>query len=270
MALDQVGEGLPADAPSGVVRNLGVKDYVLAGLAGLLAAAAILVWGIPGLDPSMWNEAAVAAGVRPPQTIFPGFWRIVSGWTFSALGVGGAIRLLTGVGAALGGVSAALVYLIVRQTLALLIRTGRPYPVWSGRIAPFFAFVAAFLFGIGDPLSRIARVFSPSLLRLTVVLAILHLALRWFVAGGRWRLFPLVALMGLLAAETPFAFLLPVLFIGAYVIVWHGILDGIYQKPEKLPEPDELPKWRMFFLFLGSLAFAAYLNAAEFASLGGE
>ena len=269
MALDQVGEGLPADAPSGVVRNLGVKDYVLAGLAGLLAAAAILVWGIPGLDPSMWNEAAVAAGVRPPQTIFPGFWRIVSGWTFSALGVGGAIRLLPGGGAALGGVSAALVYLIVRQTLALLIRTGRPYPVWSGRIAPFFAFVAAFLFGIGDPLSRIARVFSPSLLRLTVVLAILHLALRWFVAGGRWRLFPLVALMGLLAAETPFAFLLPVLFIGAYVIVWHGILDGIYQKPEKLPEPDELPKWRMFFLFLGSLAFAAYLNAAEFASLGG-
>ena len=84
MALDQVGEGLPADAPSGVVRNLGVKDYVLAGLAGLLAAAAILVWGIPGLDPSMWNEAAVAAGGRPPQTIFPGFWRIVSGWTSSA------------------------------------------------------------------------------------------------------------------------------------------------------------------------------------------
>ena len=58
MALDQVGEGLPADAPSGVVRNLGVKDYVLAGLAGLLAAAAILVWGIPGLDPSMSSPAS--------------------------------------------------------------------------------------------------------------------------------------------------------------------------------------------------------------------
>ena len=268
MASEPMEERLTASAPNDVW-GLGVKDVVLAGLAGLLAAAAIFVWGIPGLDPAMWNEVAVAAGVRPPQTIFPGFWRIFSGWAFSAFGVGGAIRLLTGVGAALGGASAAFVYLIIRQAFALLIRTGRSYPVWSGRIAPFFAFVAAFLFGISDPLSRIARVFSPSLLRLTVVLAILHLALRWLLVGGQWRLFPLVALMGLLAAETPFAFLLPAFFIGAYVLVWHGVLDGLYVKPEKLPEPDELPKWRMFFLFLGSLALGAYLNAAEFVSLGG-
>lgn len=268
MASEPMEARLTASAPNDVW-GLGVKDVVLAGLAGLLAAAAIFVWGIPGLDPAMWNEVAVAAGVRPPQTIFPGFWRIFSGWAFSAFGVGGAIRLLTGVGAALGGASAAFVYLIIRQAFALLIRTGRSYPVWSGRIAPFFAFVAAFLFGISDPLSRIARVFSPSLLRLTVVLAILHLALRWLLVGGQWRLFPLVALMGLLAAETPFAFLLPAFFIGAYVLVWHGVLDGLYVKPEKLPEPDELPKWRMFFLFLGSLALGAYLNAAEFVSLGG-
>lgn len=268
MASEPMEERLTVSAPNDVW-GLGVKDVVLAGLAGLLASAAIFVWGIPGLDPAMWNEVAVAAGVRPPQTIFPGFWRIFSGWAFSAFGVGGAIRLLTGVGAALGGVSVAFVYLIIRQAFALLIRTGRSYPVWSGRIAPFFAFAAAFLFGISDPLSRIARVFSPSLLRLTVVLAILHLVLRWLLVGGQWRLFPLVALMGLLAAETPFAFLLPAFFIGAYVLVWHGVLDGLYVKPEKLPEPDELPKWRMFFLFLGSLALGAYLNAAEFVSLGG-
>ena len=249
--------------------GIGLKNLVLATLAGAIAAAAILVWGIPGLDPAMWNEAAVAARIRPPQTIFPGFWRFVSVGLFSAFGVGGAIRVLTFAGAALGGVSVALAYLIVRQTLALLVRTGRPYAVWSDRIAPFFAFVAATLFGLSDPLSRIARVLSPSLLRLAALLVVVHLALRWFVAGGRWRLFPLVALMGLLAAETPFGFLLPVLFVGAYVLVWHGVVDGLFPKPEKLPAPDELPKWRMFFLFFGALAVAAYLNAAGFVSLGG-
>ena len=249
--------------------GLGLKNLALATLAGGVAAVAILVWGIPGLDPAMWSEAAVAARIRPPQTIFPGFWRVISVGLFSTFGVSGAIRVLTFAGAALGGVAVALVYLIVRQTLALLIRTGRPYAVWSGRIAPFFAFVAAALFGLSDPLSRIARVLSPSLLRFAVVLVIVHLALRWFVAGGRWRLFPLVALMGLLAAETPFGFLLPVLFVGAYALVWCGIVDGLFPKPEKLPAPDELPKWRMFFLFFGALALAAYLNAAEFVSLGG-
>lgn len=260
-----------AEAVDGLndTQGIGLKDLALATLAGVIAAVTILVWGIPGLDPAMWSEAAVAAQIRPPQTIFPGFWRFVSVGLFSAFGVSGAIRVLTFAGAALGGISVALVCLIVRQTLAFLVRTGRPYAVWSGRIAPFFAFVAAVLFGLSDPLSRIARVLSPSLLRLAAVLLIVHLALRWLAVGGRWRLFPCVALMGLLAAETPFGFLLPVLFIGAYVLVWHGVVDGLFPKPEKLPEPDELPKWRMFFLFFGSLALAAYLNAAEFVSLGG-
>ena len=249
--------------------GVGLKNLALAALAGLVSAAVILVWGVPGLDPSMWNEVAVAAHVRPPQTVFPGFWRLAAEGLFSAFGVGGAVRVLTLAGAALGGLSIALTYLIVRQAFSFLVRLGRPYAVWSDRIAPFFAFVAAVLFGLGDPFLRIARVFSPSLLRFAAVLVAIHLALRWFAAGGGWRLFPLVALMGVLAAETPFGFLLPALFVIAYVFVWHGIVDGLFPKPEKLPAPDALPKWRMFFLFFGALALAAYVNAAEFVALGG-
>jgi len=256
------------DVPN-VVTKVGLKDGVLATLAGVIAAAAILVFGIPGIDPSLWNEIAVAAQVRPPQAIFPGFWRFLAVGLFSAFGVGGGVRILTLAGAVLGGFSVALVFLIVRQTLALLIRTGRPYAVWNSRIAPFFAFVAAALFGIGDPLSRISRVLSPSLLRFSAGLLAVYLALRWLVVGGRWRLFPCIALMGLLAAETPFGFLLPALLVLAYVFVWHGVVDGVFPRPEKLPAPDELPKWRMFFLFLGTLAVAAFLNAAEFTALGG-
>ena len=194
--------------------RIGFKNLILAAFVGLIAAVTVLVWGIPGLDPSMWNEVAVAAGVRPPQTIFPGFWRIVAEPVFKVCGISGGVRVLTFAGAALGGVAVALLCLIVRQLLALLIRTDRPYAAWSGRIAPFFACVAALLFGLSDPFSRIARVLSPSLLRLVCVLVIVHLALRWFVVGGRWRLFPLVALMGLLAGETPFGFVLPLAFIG--------------------------------------------------------
>lgn len=249
--------------------RIGFLNLILALSLGVLTCLMILIWGVPGLDPSLWGETAVVAGLRPPQTIFPGFWRVLSGWIFSLCGIDSAISLLSFFGAAVAGVCVSLTYLIVRQILALLIRTGRPYAVWCDRIAPFFAAVASFLFAISDPLWRIAQVFSPEELRFVMFLAIVHIVLRWFVVGGRWRLFPVMALMGFLAAETPFGFLLPLIFVVAYVLVWHCIIDGLFMKPENLPEPTEMPKWRMFFLFLGGLALAVWMNAANFVSLGG-
>lgn len=153
--------------------------------------------------------------------------------------------------------------------MAYLIMTQRPYPVWSQRIAPFFALLAALMFGIGDPLGRIARIFSPDEIRLLLFLIIVHLSLRWFAVGGSWRLFPLMALMGVMAAETPFGFLLPPIFILGYWMIWRGIVDGFLLQPDFLPEPGEMPKWRMLFLFLGSLSVSVWLNASAFISLGG-
>ena len=249
--------------------KIGLVNWALAALVGVLTAATILVWGVPGMDPSLWNDAAVAAGVRPAHAIFPGYWRIFAHGLFAAFGVSGALRVLTALGAAVGGGCAALVYLAVRQALTFLVRVGRPYPVWSNRIAPFFSFVAALLFGVSDPLTRLAWTFSPALLHVAAFLLCVVLTLRWLRAGGRWTLFPCVALMGLLAAETPFAFLLPLALVGAYVIVWHGIMDGLFEQPERLPSPKELPKWRMFFLFLGVLAVGVWANVTAFAAFGG-
>ena len=55
----------------------------------------------------------------------------------------------------------------------------------------------------------------------------------------------------------------------AYAAVWHCVVDGLIQKPERLPEPSQMPKWRMFFLFLGALAFSIWLNTAGFVFFGG-
>ena len=64
------------------MRDMSVQDgrigcgnrLVAAGVA-LVCVAAMLVWGVPGIDPSLWEELAVVAGLRPPKAIFPGFWR---------------------------------------------------------------------------------------------------------------------------------------------------------------------------------------------------
>ena len=249
--------------------RMGRANLLIAVLVGVVASAAILVWGVPGLDPSLWDETAVAAGIRPPRTIFPGYWRILTGWIFAAVGVDSAVRMLTVCGTVVGGVCVALVYLVMRQTLSFLVRTGSPHASWGGRIAPFFAALAAFLFGISDPFARIVRVLSPDELRFLLFVLVLHLSLRWFAVGGNWRVFVMMALAGFMAAETPFAFLLPLVFVLAYHQVWHAILDGVFEAPEWLPDPEEIPKWRMFFIFLGALALGIWLNGAQFVSLGG-
>ena len=249
--------------------EVGLLNRVLAVVAAVVAILTILICGIPGLDPSMWGDVAEVSGLRPPHAIFPGLWRILTGWMFSLFGTAGAMGFLTFLGALVAGVCTYFVYLIVRQILALLIRTDHPYPVWSDRIAPGFSLLAAILFGISSPLAQIAQVFSPDEVRLLLFLGIVHVSLRWFSVGGRWRLFPLMALMGMLAAETPFGFILPIMFVGFYVSVWRCVEDGLFPQPEKLPEPVDLPKWRMFFLFLGGLALTVWMNATAFIAMGG-
>ena len=43
--------------------QLGVMNVIIGGALGVLVFFAILVFGVPGLDPSLWNEVTVAAGL---------------------------------------------------------------------------------------------------------------------------------------------------------------------------------------------------------------
>ena len=258
------------------MRDMGTSDARVGLLNRAVAAAvaascvvAMLVWGLPGLDPSMWEELAVVAGLRPAHTVLPGFWRFLAEWIIPHIGPDHVVRVLNLLGAAVGGLCVYTLCLIIRQILSLVIRVNRPYRAWHGFIAPFFAGVSALAFGVSEPFLRAARTFSPEEIHLFLFLAAVHASIRWFVAGGRWRLYSAIALMGVMAAEMPFAFILPAAFIAAYVGVWHCVVDGLFPRPERFEGPDELPKWRMFFLFVGSLALAVFANATSFTSFGG-
>ena len=249
--------------------RVGLTNRLVALVVSSISFVAMLVWSVPGVDPGVWGEIAVVSGLRPAQSVFPGFWRLLAGWLFPVFGYGTALRLLNLIGPAIGAVCVYSFCMIVRQILSFLVRIGRPYPVWYRFIAPFFTAMAGLCFGLSDPLWSISRTFSPEEIRLFMFLGVVQGSMRWFIAGGGWRLFPVMALMGVMAAETSFACLLPLGFVAAYMSIWHCVMDGLFPKPENLPEPDELPKWRMFFLFLAGLGVAVWLNATSFIAFGG-
>ena len=86
-------------------------DWALALVVGGLTFVGLVAFAFPGLCPDVWNDAAVAAGLRPPQTIFPGFWRVIAQLFY------------------LGGVEA-----------------GNAGLVWAGRVCAALTGVAGYLF----------------------------------------------------------------------------------------------------------------------------
>ena len=78
--------------------QIGIRNFALAIMAGAIAFFAVQIWGVPGVDPSMWDEIAAVSGVRPPCGIFPGLWRLLTGWLFWLFGTSAAIAILKFVG----------------------------------------------------------------------------------------------------------------------------------------------------------------------------
>jgi len=250
--------------------KLTLINRLIAIAVGVVGVVMMLVWNTNGVDPSMWQEVAAITGVRPPHTVFPGFWRFLTSWMFAAFGMDGAVIALKVIGAVVAALSAALMYLNIRMILEMLIRNENPQPVWNYRIVPFFAALSTLAFCLGDTFWIICRVFSPDALVMLMLLIVVHGSLLWLSGrGGNPILFTVMALMGCMAAETPLAFIMPPILMVCYRLVVGLILGGYFEEPELLPRPMQLPKWRMFFIFLGALALSVWANASEFVRLGG-
>ncbi|MBR1921657.1 MAG: hypothetical protein IJ829_06615, partial [Kiritimatiellae bacterium] len=55
--------------------RLTTRDVLFAALTGLVFLVVYAAFTPRGLDPALWNDMAVAAGLRPPQSFFPSLWR---------------------------------------------------------------------------------------------------------------------------------------------------------------------------------------------------
>lgn len=186
-------------------------DRVLGVVFG--AAIAALAW-ITGnnaeIPPELWNDFSVAAGLRPPSSLFPSCWRQLAAFDIARAGLEVAAEHCRLLGPVALGVVSTLVYRIFTGMLPLSLRTMAERTRRGRWMARLLVFTGAVLFVGSEPVWRVGRVFSPEMLLLLLTFFVFRLAL-WAVESSR----PCAVLhfgffSGVLAAESAFGFIPPV------------------------------------------------------------
>ena len=255
------------DNKSFIGDRIGKRDVSLALLSGIGFFFVYLIFSPRGLDPSLWDEMTVAAGIRPPQTVFAGVWRLLTAWLLSLFGSAYIIQTLRIIGAAIGGISTVFVYFVLRQILASLTRV-KSFERWNW-IAPLFATIATVCFCAGDVMFRITAPVTPAAFRFLALILSLHFFLQFVKRGGLLRILVSMAFAGLLAAETLVGFLLPAIY---YVVQRLALAEALNEKQQVDADPGHLaymPRWRMFFSFVSGLVLLVGVNITAFVLFGG-
>ena len=243
------------------------RDVLFAAVFGFIFCGIYLIFSARGFDPALWADMAVAADIRPPETIFPSVWRIIAKGILAFVGVSRIAVALRVVGAVAGGICVYLFYLIVRQILAYLSRV-RDLTDWRW-IAPLFAILSTVAFGACDSMWRVVSPITPGTLRFLVTLLALNLFLSWLRKAGIWRILIVMFLCGAVAAESPFGFVLPLFCYIAYRLAMVAVVDDKVHAEGDVDQLIQLPSWRMFFAFVFGLLALVALNVWAFIWFGG-
>jgi len=254
------------DNPAEVAQTerIGLGDLVISSVLGIVVFLGLKLWEFPGLLPALWDDAVVASGVRPAVHVMPGFWMALARQIYSACGVAGAepvLRLLGHV--ALAGMTAC-VYAILRELLAFVMRARPQYSRRRTLVMQVAAALGALAFAVTDPVWMAGQCLSETTILLLLTMGAIEAFLVFLRKGTLKYSYICSVFLGLLAAETPVGFVLPIVFISFNVFVIGRIpaLESPFFKPAVL----EVGKWHMTFLYLVSLIGGVTLNCWTYVS----
>lgn len=248
------------------IPSLGLFDWILAAVAAALVFIGLSFLSFPGLHPDAWKDAAVAAGLRPPSELFPGLWRVI----VAALYSGGAktgTGLVVFAGRFCAGVTAGFVYLLFRVLVAEIARFRLRYAESRHAVQRIAAFCGAIFFACSDPMWRAGQAFTPAgLLTLLTILAVFMFV--QFLLNGHFLLaLGGVFLTGLLAAETPFGFILLAICWRGYMIAYRrGACND--NNPLLDRGAGQSARWLLSFVWIVGLVGGIALNCISFIKMG--
>ncbi len=261
---DREGAGLSHPAPEKFTLN----DYICAAILGVVGIVFISLLTFSSLHPTAWVTCAEAAGLRAPQSVIPGFWRLFAHTLYSITGIGAGNGIIAFMGKISFGVILSFSYLFFRGILALFVRSRMAdYILWRRYVSRMICALAALLFTASDPVWQLCLSFMPRTLILVVMIIA---AFEWvkFLTGGSVRpAYIAMLLFGLISAETPFGFIATILCWGGYLILRSkGQLMHI-----DLMDTFKLQsaKWFLTFFFALGIIAGVALNVVSFVQFGG-
>ena len=242
-------------------------DRLIAYCSGLVVACLLFTFSLSILHPGAWADVAVAAGLRPPDTIFPGAGRLLLAPVFSFCGIKAGVIWANVLGNICGGLSVAFFYLFLRELLPTVLTLRSPSRLWSLRMERLVALTGAFAFACSSPVLQLFQSLSGEALLLTVMLGFGRLFLRLLHYGRFSTAYGCLFLLGGLAAETPFGLVLAFVAFMVAVVARHYAWrpDLRYLNPMLV----ELSKWRLSLFFVLGFACVFVADGWFFIARGG-
>ncbi len=247
--------------------HLHPVDGLIALALGILVFAGLTLFAFPGLCPDVWDDAAVAAGLRPPAEIFPGVWRVIAR-TFYFGSVASGNAALMWAGRFCAALTVAGAYLLLRSIVALFVRKHLRYAVRRYLVQRVAAALGALFFVCGDSVWRAGQTFSPGALLVLLTLVQLCLFIRFLLNGRLAHAVISLFLVGWLAAETPLGFLL---LFGCWVTYLVTLRRGALCENMPLLDPvvGSFAKWTLTVAWAVGLLAGIALNCASFIGMEG-
>ena len=245
------------------------KDYAWAITLGCVLSALSWWWGCAEIPPDLWEDVAVAAGLRPPVAPFPGLWHGLSCLLFRSVGLAKGVSILALAGPVSLGLLTAIFFLVFNELLPRTLRLRMKRARWSRLIVRLVLMQVTVCFACAEPTWRACRFFAPVTLQLLLTAVAAIFCCRAFRLKSIVRVYLAAAILGVLAAETPVGLIVPISL--AVVGWWRGIgsLPDLTPNPLANPLVRLLALRRMTYAFLAGFIPAVVANTIFFCRMDG-
>ena len=247
--------------------KIGLGDLIIAAILAVATFVGLSVWSYPCLSPDLWADTAVAVGVRPAESVLPGYFTFAASIIHAIFGMSATPAALRIIGNISLTLLAVLVYMALREMLVFIMRARPQRSNRRSLVIKIASLVGAVAFLATDPIWNAGQALSEATILMALTLGSLEFYFLFLRKGAIRYAYVCAALLGLLAAESPMGFV----FVAAFVMLNFLVLKvlPILESPFFRPEVIAVGKWYMTFIFIASLILGIAVNCWTYTSHGG-